>query len=255
MVKYMTSSKVTSFFRKVGNAVLSAGKLPSKLKRTGRKPKAKRFQKTQQEIPQMLKNFLEQHHAGWPEYVMLKTQIAIVALFVLAAIYVMMSPAYEVIFLAALLVLSTYAVYLSLTQLKQAFERDYPAYRSFVFMCVAIIWVFVLTLRYLPIKFSLESIWLTLVPALVVICFVLVAFIGFRLKYGRDYTYGVVEDVGLGRAVVRVSYDICSNVKHGSYVVESLAKVKKGDIVKVKVERPMLGLRGAKVKAILGKAK
>jgi len=252
MVKYMAGSKIIDFFHSVGEAIFNVRKLSSKLKRK-KQEKRERFQKTRQEIPQMLKNFFEQHHAGWPEYVMLKTQIAIMALFVVAAIYVMMSPAREVIFLAALLVLSAYALYLALTQLKRAFRRDYPAYRSFVFMCVAIVWVFTLTLRYLPIKFSFESIWLAFVPALVVIGFVLVTFVGFRLRYGRDYTYGVVEGVGRGRAVVRVSYDICSNVKHGSYVVESLVKVKKGDTVKVKVERPMLGLRGAKVKAILGK--
>ena len=244
--------KITNFFHKIGEAVFGVKKLPSKLKRP---PQRKMAVRKPDEVPKALNGFFERHHAGWSEYVMLKAQIAIVALFVVAAIYVVLLPVREVIFLAALLVLSAYATYLALTQLKRAFRRDYPAYRSFVFMCVAIVWVFTLTLRYLPIKFSFESLGLAFVPALIVIGFVLVTFVGFRLRYGRDYTYGVVEGVGRGRAVVRVSYDICSNVKHGSYVVESLIKVKKGDTVKVKVERPMLGLRGAKVKAIFGKAK
>lgn len=251
----MASSKLTNFFRKVGNAVLSAGKLPSKLKRTGRKPKAKRFQKPKQEIPRRLQSFFEQRHAGWSEYVMLKAQLAIIAMFVVAAVYALLQPASELVFFAALLVLSAYAVYLIPTQLKRAFGRDYPAYRAFVLMCVAIVWVFVISLRYVSVGVSYESFYITLVPPAIVIGFVLLAFLGFRLKYGRDYTYGVVEDARRGRAVVRVAYDICSNVKHGLYMVDSLAKVRKGDLVKVKVERPMLGLRGSKVKAILGKVR
>jgi uncharacterized membrane protein len=242
--------KITNFFHRIGEAIFGVRKLPGKLKKT---PKKKKVMQKLDEVPKALSGFFERHHASWSEYVMLKVQIAIVALFVLAAIYVVLLPTHEVFFLVAPSVLSAYALYLALTQLKRAFERDYPAYRSFVFMCIAIAWVFMLMLRYLPVKFSFESLGLAFVPALVVISLVLVTFIGFRLRYGRDYTYGVVEDAGRGRAVVRVSYDICSNVKHGSYVVESLIKVKKGDVVKVKVERPMLGLRGAKVKAILGK--
>jgi len=249
------NSKVTDFFRKVGIAVLNIRKLPGKLKRVKRRPKAKRFQKPGREVPRRLQGFFEQRHAGWSEYVMLKAQLAIIAMFVVAAVYALLQPARELVFFAALLALSAYAVCLVPTQLKSAFERDYPAYRTFVLMCVAIVWVFVISLRYLSVEFSYESFYLTLVPPAIVIGFVLLAFLGFRLKYGRDYTYGVVEDAGRGRAVVRVAYDLCSNVKHGSYVVESLVKVRKGDLVKVKVERPMLGLRGSKVKAIFGKVR
>jgi len=251
----MASSKVKSFFRKVGDAVLGAGKLPSKLKRMRRKPKVRQVQKPGREVPHRLQSFFEQRHAGWSEYIMLKAQLAIIAMFVVAAIYALLQPARELVFFAALLVLSAYSVYLTLTQLKRAFERDYPAYRTFILMCVAIVWVFVISLRYASVGFSYESFYLALVPPAIVIGFVLLAFLGFRLKYGRDYTYGVVEDAGRGRAVVRIAYDLCSNVKHGSYVVDSLVKVKRGDLVKVKVERPMLGLRGSKVKAILGKVR
>ena len=53
----------------------------------------------------------------------------------------------------------------------------------------------------------------------------------------------------------RGGHDICSNVKADLYAVESFAKVSRGDLVEISVERPMLGLRGAKVKAILGKAR
>ena len=56
------------------------------------------------------------------------------------------------------------------------------------------------------------------------------------------------------RAAVEADYSVWSNVKAGLYTGESFAKVKKGDLVKISVERPMLGLRGAKVKDVLGKA-
>ena len=83
----------------------------------------------------------------------------------------------------------------------------------------------------------------------------IVSFVIFRLKYGRNFTYGNVEQVFGRRAAVRVGYDICSNVKAGLYTVESFARVRRGELVKLSVERPMLGLRGAKVKAILGKVR
>ncbi len=247
-------SKVTDFFRKVGDAVLGTWKLPSKLKRKVPKVKRKSAPKLKPGIPYTLKGFFERRHAGWPEYVMLKAQLAILSLFVAAVIYIALLPAEIFIFTSLLLALSAYLVYLTATQLKHAFKRDYPAYRSFVIMCVAIAWVFVLVFRHSPIEFSIEALHLALIPPLAAMGFVFVAFAAFRLKYGRNFTYGTVEEFRGKRAVVRVSYDICSNVKSGLYVVESFAKIKRGDLVKISVERPMLGLRGAKVRAILGKS-
>ncbi len=249
------SSKTTNFFRKVGDTVLGAGRIPSKIKQRARKPKVKPPRRSRLEVPPRLKGFFERRHAGWPEYVMLKTQLTILSLFVVAVIYIALLPAKIIVFIPLLLALSAYLIYLAATQLKRAFERDYPAYRSFVAMCVAVAWVFVLALRHSPIEFSLETIHLALISPLAAIVFVFVAFTAFRLKYGRSFTHGTVEEVQGRRAVVRVSYDICSNVKSGLYLVESFAKVRKGDQVKLSVERPMLGLRGAKVRAILGKSK
>ncbi len=249
------SSKTTDFFRKVGDAVLGVGKLPSKLKRRAPKVKKKAPPKPKPEIPPAVRGFFERHHAGWPEYIMLKVQLAILALFVTAVVYIVFLPAETLIFIPLLLAFSTYLVYLAATQLRHAFKRDYPAYRSFVAMCIAIAWVFVLALRHSSLEFSLESIYLALIPPLTAIGFVFIAFVTFRLKYGRNFTYGRVEQVQGRRAAVRVGYDICSNVKAGLYTVESFTKIRRGDQVRLSVERPLLGLRGAKVRAILGKAK
>jgi uncharacterized membrane protein len=247
-------SKTSGFFRRVGDAVLGVGKLPSKLKRRVRKPKVKLLSKPKREIPQRLRGFFERRHAGWPEYVMLKVQLAVLTLFAIAVIYLVFLPAEIFIFIPLLLFFSAYLVYLAATQLRQAFERDYPAYRGFVGIILAMAWVLV-GFRYLPFEFSLESIYMYLIPPLALVGFLGMVFIAFRLKYGRNFTYGTVEEVQGRRAVVRVGYDICSNVKAGLYTVESFAKVRRGDFVKLSVERPMLGLRGAKIRAILGKAK
>lgn len=248
------SSKTVDFFRKVGDAVLGAGKIPSKLKRRARKPKVK-LPPERREVPRALSGFFERRHAGWPEYIMLKAQLSILVLFLTAVVYIALMPAKVLVFTPLLLVISAYLVWLGATQIKRAFERDYPAYRSFIALCVAAAWVFVFALRHFPIEFSLETIHLALIPPAVALGFVFFAYMTFRLKYGRDFTYGTVEGVKGRQAMVRVSYDICSNVRSGLYAVDSFAKVKKGDLVKIGVERPMLGLRGAKVKAVLGKVK
>jgi uncharacterized membrane protein len=55
--------------------------------------------------------------------------------------------------------------------------------------------------------------------------------------------------------VVRVGYDLRSNVKPGIYLVESLVPVRRGERVRVSVERGLLGLRGSRPRFILGRVK
>ncbi len=246
------SSKVADFFRRIGDAVLGVGKFPDGLKRRARKAE-KGGPKNIPKIPKAFKGFLERRHAGWPEYVMLKAQLIILSLFAVAVIYIALLPAEVIVFIPLLLLISAYLLYLARSQLRPAFKRDYPAYRTFIAMCIATAWVFVLALRHFPIRFSLEEIYLVLVPPLAALVFVFVTFMTFRIKYGRGFTYGTVVEVRGRRAAVRVGYDICSNVKSGLYIVESFAKVSKGNWVKLSVDRPMLGMRGSKVRAILEK--
>ncbi len=169
-------------------------------------------------------------------------------------IYIVVLPLETLIFIPLLIALSGYMLYLAPTELKRAFERDYSAYRNFVIMTVAIAWVFTIALRHSPIRFSSLEPNLAIIPPLFAIFFVLVSFTAFRFKYGRNFTYGSVEQVRDNRAVVRIGYDIRSNVKVGLYPVESFVKVKRGDIVKLSVERGLFGLRGSKIRAIISKA-
>ncbi len=246
-------SKRTDLFEKVGGAVLGS-KEPNKGKSAAKKAKPK-LPVTRREIPKKLRGFFESRHAGWPEYVMLKAQLMILALFVAAVVHLVFLPDEGLIFLPLMAAISGLLVYLTVTQLKSAFKRDYPAYRSFVTMCIAVAWVFVLILKLSSTAYTLEALQTALIPPAAAVGFVAVSFAAFRLKYGRNFTYGTVEEARGRRAVVRIGYDIRSNVKAGLYPLESFAKVERGDIVKVGVERPMLGLRGARIKAILEKAK
>ena len=244
------SERVADVFRRVGDGVLNLRRLPSKVAHRPGKLVPKRTEIQREEVPARFKDFFERREAGWPEYIMLKAQIAIVALFAVSVTFIALARA-QIIFFVLIFAFSAYAIYLALTQLKRAFKRDYPAYRSFVIMCIGIAWAFVLALGYLPSKF--ESPYTVTVPALIAVFFALLAFIAFRLKYGRNYTYGVVQDVSMGRAMVKVGYDLRSNVKSGIYTVDSFAEIEKGNLVKLSVERPMMGLRGAKLKAVLEK--
>jgi uncharacterized membrane protein len=120
-------------------------------------------------------------------------------------------------------------------------------------MCLGIAWTFLLAMKYLPNRLLPESPYEVVAPALVAVCFALLAFAAFRLKYGRSYTYGFIQGISGGKAVVKVGYDLCSNVKPGVYLVEGLGRLKVGDEVKIGVERSTLSLRGARVKMIMEK--
>jgi len=58
----------------------------------------------------------------------------------------------------------------------------------------------------------------------------------FKSRYGRDYTYGVVEDIKNDMARVFVHDDIAANVKPGRYWLPAVPELRPGTIVKVLVE-------------------
>jgi len=244
------NGKPTRLFQKIGTVVLGAEKASDKRRVD---TKVKPLRKPKHSVPEKLRGFFESRHAGWPEYVMLKVQLTILSLFFVAIIYLVFLPAENLIFVTLLSIFSGYLVYLVLTQLKCAFKRDYSAYKSFVAICIAMAWIFVLVLKFTRTIFSAEASLLTILPPSLAIGIVAVAFATFKFKYRRDFTYGVVEEARGRTAVIRVSYDIRSNVGAGLYLVDSFIRVKRGDVVKVSVEGPFLGLGGSKVKTIVAK--
>lgn len=257
----MTSkgSKLTNFFRKIGEAILNLKELPSKLKRKfsnlKKKIQTRQESKGEPSIPKILQGFFERRNAGLPEYVILKVQVCIIALFAVSAIFAIFPGwAPEVVFILLILILAGYVLYLVPTEVKRAFKRDYPAYRAFVGMILVIVFVLVVVLRYLTFDI-LESPYMAMMPVILVVGSVIAAFAGFRLKYGRDYTYGIVQRTKGSKASVKISYDIRSNVKHGLYFLETLIDVKPGDRVKIGVNRSLWGFRGSEPTAILEKVR
>lgn len=245
------NSGLIEFFRKIGDTVLGVKKLPRRLKDL----KGETLQKArspERKVPSYLRNFFHQRHAGWPEYVIFKVQITIVLLFGFTAVTVLIGD-FWLIFGFILFLLSLYAGLLTKFQLKAAFELDYPAYRSFVAICVGLAWGAVVILNY-PTPAIGEKLLETVLPIVIVLVGAVLSFAGFRAKYGRDHTYGVVQEVKNGKAKVKTRYDLRSNTKQGVYFVDSFVPVEKNDVVKVRVDRSTLGLRGSTVEAITEKA-
>lgn len=246
---------VVGFFRKVGELVLGVRRLPGKLKSRAREFKAKPYRRLERRIPSVWRGFFRRRYAGWPEYVMLKVQVGMVMLFITTVLFIVLPSAPVAVFIPVITVLAGYLLYLTPTQLRPAFGRDYPAYRAFVGLCIGIILALILILKYFPFELSLTSPYRIMIPVAVVFGLVMGPFAAFKLRYGRDYTYGTVQGVRGNRVAVRIGYDLCSNVKHGLYFLDSLVRVRKGDLVKVGVERSTFGLRGSRARMILEKAK
>lgn len=239
-------SRITDFFRRIGKAVVGLKRIPQAISGS-----EENGEKSGKRIPSPLQNFFKNRNAGWPEYVMLKAQINIILLFALAAILILTNFS-RLVLLVIFSLLTLHAAYLTLSQIKEAFGDDYPAYRTFVGMCVAISWSAYPLLEYLPDLLE-GQILRTAVPIAILMGGSIGAFLIFRLKYGRDYTYGVVQDVRGEKAKVRTRYDLKSNVKHGTHFVDCFETVEAGDEVKIEVDRSTMGLTGSSVKAIVEK--
>lgn len=227
------------FFRKVGEAVLHPRLPRPRLRKRARKG----------EIPRFLRNFFEKRHAGWPEYVVLKLQLSLILLFLFSVLYLIL---FHPPFLLFMVFLTLYLLHLSFTQLRKAFREDYPAYLSFTLLGLSFAWL-LLVLRLWPPRPLTEP--STLFLPLGLILLFLLSYSLHRWKYGRDFTYGRVEGVRGRKALVRVGYDLRSNVKPGLYLVESLVPLRKGEEVKVGVERGLFGMKGSTPMVVLGRRK
>ncbi len=240
-------SKIVEFLRKIGDAVLGLKDLPSKISDLRKKLDETPEDPDEKNIPSTFANFFENRNAGWPEYVMLKLQITILLLFISVTAFVLSGGSW-LIFGPLLILTSFYALLLTGIQIKVAFDRDYPAYRAFVVICLGIAWTSVFLLKYFPPLFE-GGLLNPLIPVMIVLINAVTAFALFRAKYGRSYTYGRVEEVKGDKVKVRVGYDLRSNVRQGTHFLESFVPVDVGDTVKVEVDRSMLGLRGSSVEA------
>lgn len=140
-----------------------------------------------------------------------------------------------------------YIVYLLYNRVKVMYGSEFPAYRDFflMYLAVGIILVLVGTNTNLIMAFSFSFF-----PSLTILIFAVVAvavvYLIFRIRYHRDFTYGVVIETGEKMAYVKVEYDIRSNVKPDIYVVENGYGAVDGDTVKLKTEQKIFSNSGNK---------
>ncbi len=146
-------------------------------------------------------------------------------------------------------------LYLLYNRVKLMYSNDFPAYRDFFLMYVAvgIILVLLNTNSNFVMAFSFQ-----LLPSLTVLIFAIVAvlavFLIFRIRYYRNFTYGKVIEGGKNTAYVKVEYDIRSNVKPDIYIVENRIGAVEGDNVKLKLEEKLMSMSGNKPVSILANA-
>jgi uncharacterized membrane protein len=135
------------------------------------------------------------------------------------------------------------------------YKNDFPAYRDFFLMYIAvgILLVLVNSNSNFVMAFSF-----TPLPSLSVLIFAVVAvvavFLIYRVRYYQNFTYGTVVEEGKNTAYVRVEYDIRSNVKPDLYIVENNISAVEGEYVKLKLEEKLLSMSGNKPIAIINNA-
>ena len=152
-----------------------------------------------------------------------------------------------IIYLILGVIIVGYILYLLYNKVKLMYRNDFPAYRDFFLMYIAvgIILVLLNTNSNFVMAFSFQSL-----PSLSVLIFAVVAviavFLIYRIRYYRNFTYGTVIEGGKNTAYVKVEYDIRSNVKPDIYIVENRVGAVEGELVKLKLEEKLLSTSGNK---------
>jgi uncharacterized membrane protein len=160
-----------------------------------------------------------------------------------------------IVYLPLGLVIIGYIIYLLYTKVILMYKNDFPAYRDFFLMYIAvgILLVLVNSNSNFVMAFSF-----TPLPSLSVLIFAVVAvvavFLIYRVRYYQNFTYGTVVEEGKNTAYVRVEYDIRSNVKPDLYIVENNISAVEGDYVKLKLEEKLLSMSGNKPIGIINNA-
>lgn len=140
-----------------------------------------------------------------------------------------------------------YILYTLFNRVKVMYGPEFPAYRDFFLMYIAvgIVLVLISTNPTLVITFS----W-SYFPSLTILIFSMIAvavvYLVFRIRYQRDFTYGVVIETGEKMAYVKVEYDIRSNVKPDIYIVDNSYGASSGNLVKLKTENKIFSSSGNK---------
>ena len=169
---------------------------------------------------------LEKAGGGYHEYVILRTQLGTLALFVFAVFIAfsssILSSALILIVVLLLFLLNFYSAFRQLRGI-----RNHRAYQYFfgglnVFAVVMAFSNLVLT--------SFEPVF-----ALSFLIALALFLAGFHIGFRKSFVFGEVLLADQDWAVVRIPYDICSGTRNGFYAVRCRKGVKRGDEIKIEV--------------------
>ena len=172
------------------------------------------------------------------EYLSLKLQLAFLSYLVLNLIllFIRAGPLWLVG------VATVYFLYLRYTLVRnREFFVEHEPYRFFYYAISLI--SFAVFLGYLAVRRTATSIYYYYAYLLAAFAAVMAFRWYFKQRYGRDYTYGVVEEIKGNVVRVFVHDDIAANVKPGHYWVDAVEDLEVGRVVKLIVEDKKL--RGA----------
>jgi len=182
----------------------------------------------------------------------------IFSLQILSAAFLVLSILYILNFLSIVLygiisaVVIIYIIYTLFNRVRVMYGPDFPAYRDFFLMYIAVGFIIVLvgTNPNFVLAFSFQFL-----PSLSILIFAVIAviavFLIFRIKYYRNFTFGEVIETGKNIAYVKVDYDIRCNVKPDTYAVDNKYGAKDGDTVKLKIEEKLFSTGGNKPISII----
>ncbi|ASJ11635.1 DUF2101 family protein [Thermococcus thioreducens] len=162
------------------------------------------------------------------EYLSLKLQLAFLSYLIpnLILLFIKASPLWLVC------VAVVYFLYLRYTLVRnREFFVEHEPYRFFYY-AISLISLAVF-LGYLVIRKIATSIYHYYAYLLAAFAVVMAFRWYFKQRYGRDYTYGVVEEIKGDAVRVFVHDDIAANVKPGHYWVDAVGDLEVGRVVKL----------------------
>ncbi len=192
-------------------------------------------------------SFFEKRGIQRADYEVLKAQGATLAVLLVAVLFI-----FDFLPSRAFLISGLLGGFASLGQtfaLKKYFQEFEP-YRDFFFSYLGITALLVVLKMIKP---TIGSPFPYLHLIAVSLAYTAVFSYFFKKKYARDYTLGKVLEDG-DPMKVRVNYDICAGVKPGVLTLKNEIGAKKGNTVRLRVEKSFLNLRGNRVSGALGLA-
>jgi uncharacterized membrane protein len=191
--------------------------------------------------------FFERRDIEIKDYTIFKLQITSSLFLIISTLFIINYISFRKFWILGglLIILSTY---LLAFPVKREF-KEFSAYRDF-FLSFFILLIVLVAIKIRQ-PFVIGGAFFTRFTGTAVIGVGLI-FLYFRSKHSRDFTFGkVLDDDGID-VKVKLNYDILSNVKPQIVILRNKVGAKDGDIVKIRVNRGFLSIKGSIPIEVLG---